>query len=171
MPRREVSLMSVTKVFLGIGSNIDRTKAISTALVLLQQAFGELDISPTFESEAAGFSGDNFYNLVVSFSTSLPLVEIVKVYKTIEDGSGRDRSDPKFSARTLDIDPLLYGDIICNSPVQLPRDEILKNAYVLWPLSIMAPEHIHPETGLSFAEHWIKYPNEQKLWKVATDWD
>ena len=163
--------MSVTKVFLGIGSNIDRIRAISTALVLLQQAFGKLDISPTFESEAVGFSGDNFYNLVVSFSTSLPLVEIVKIYKSIEDESGRNRSDPKFSARTLDIDPLLYGDLICNSPVQLPRDEILKNAYVLWPLSIMAPAYIHPETGLSFAEHWKIYSKEQKLWKVATDWD
>jgi 2-amino-4-hydroxy-6-hydroxymethyldihydropteridine diphosphokinase len=163
--------MSDTKVFLGIGSNIDRTRAISSALSLLHKAFGKLDISPTFESEAVGFCGDNFYNLVVSFSTSQSLAEIVKVYKSIEDGSGRNRSDPKFSARTLDIDPLLYGDLICNSPVQLPRDEILKNAYVLWPLSIIAPESIHPETGLSFAEHWKQYTNEQKLWKVATNWD
>ena len=163
--------MSTTKVFLGIGSNIDRNRAISTALDLLQQAFGELEISPTFESEAVGFSGDNFYNLIVSFSTSLPLMDIVKIYKSIEDKSGRDRSEPKFSARTLDIDPLLYGDLICDSPLQLPRDEILENAYVLWPLSIMVPENIHPVTGLSFAEHWEKYPNEQKLWQVATDWD
>jgi len=163
--------MSKTTVFLGIGSNIDRTQAISTALNFLQKALGKLDISPTFESEAVGFSGDNFYNLVVSFSTSLPLVEIVKIYKKIEDDSGRDRSDPKFSARTIDIDPLLYGDLICSKPVQLPRDEILNNAYVLWPLSIIAPEHIHPETGLSFAEHWTKYNNSQKLWKVDTDWD
>jgi 2-amino-4-hydroxy-6-hydroxymethyldihydropteridine diphosphokinase len=163
--------MNVTKVFLGIGSNIDRSRAISTALVHLQQNFGELYISPTFESEAVGFNGDNFYNLVVSFSTSISLEDIVKIYKSIEDKSGRDRSEPKFSARTLDIDPLLYGDLICNSPVQLPRDEILENAFVLLPLSIMAPEYIHPVTGLSFAELWKKYPNEQKLWQIDADWD
>ena len=165
------NLVSETKVYLGIGSNIDRSKAISTALTLLEQAFGKLDISPTFESEAVGFSGDNFYNLVVSFTTSVSLTDIIKIYKNIEDDAGRNRSDPKFSARTIDIDPLMYGDLICDSPVQLPRDEILKNAYVLWPLAIMAADEKHPETGLSFSEHWKRYDKKQKLWQVDTPWD
>ncbi|PCJ50292.1 MAG: 2-amino-4-hydroxy-6-hydroxymethyldihydropteridine diphosphokinase [Gammaproteobacteria bacterium] len=164
-------MLSETRVYLGIGSNIDRSKAISKALLLLEQVFGKLDISPTFESEAVGFSGDNFYNLVVSFTTHLSLTVMVKTYKKIEDQSGRNRSDPKFSARTLDIDPLIYGDLVCDTPVQLPRDEILKNAYVLWPLAIMAGDEKHPETGLSFSEHWKMYDKNQKLWQVDTDWD
>ena len=162
--------VNMTKVFLGIGSNIDRDNSIKKALADLQDEFGDLDISPTFESEAVGFSGDNFYNLVVSFSTELSLKDVIKIYKDIEDQSGRDRTVPKFSARILDIDPLLYGDLICEIPVQLPRDEIIENAYVLWPLSIMAPDHIHPESGLSFAEHWQNYDKQQKLWQVETDW-
>ena len=158
--------MAMVKVFLGLGSNIDRENAIVNALTLLQDEFCELDISPVFESEAVGFSGDNFYNLVVSFVTSLSLQEVINIYKKIEDQLGRDRSGPKFSSRTLDIDPLLYGDLVCSKPVQLPRDEILENAYVLWPLSIIAANQLHPETGLSFTEHWEKYDCQQNLWQV-----
>ena len=163
--------MSVTKVYLGIGSNIDRVNAINDAISQLKDALGEITISPTFESEAVGFSGDNFYNLVVSFSTTLSLDEVISLYKSIEDQSGRDRSGPKFSARTLDIDPLIYGDLVCNQPVQLPRDEILENAYVLWPLSLIAGSELHPVTGLTFSEHWAQYDKKQKLWQVETDWD
>ena len=161
--------MTMVKVFLGIGSNIDRENAIIKAITLLQDEFCELDISPVFESEAVGFSGDNFYNLVVSFTTTLPLLKIIEIYKDIEDQLGRDRSGPKFSARALDIDPLLYGDLISTRPVQLPRDEVLANAYVLWPLSIIAPDKIHPETGISMAEHWQNYEGNQKLWQVEIE--
>jgi len=163
--------MTTQKVFLGIGSNIDRENAIAEALSLLSNYFGELVISPTFESESVGFLGDNFYNLVVAFSTSNTLQQVVDVYKAIEDKLGRDRSGVKFSARTLDIDPLLYGDLICEQPAQLPRDEILENAYVLWPLSLIAPDQLHPETGISFAKHWQDYDKNQKLWQVTTSWD
>ena len=159
-----------TQVFLGIGSNIDKEKAIPQALELLEKEFGELVISPTFESESVGFAGDNFYNLVVSFYTDFSLQEVVASYKNIEDQLGRDRSGPKFSARSLDIDPLLYGDLICDEPVELPRGEVLENAYVLWPLSIIAPDHKHPLTGRSYSEHWDDYDNEQKLWQVDTRW-
>jgi len=162
--------MTMTRVYLGIGSNIDRNQAITQALLLLENKLGELVVSPTFESEAVGFSGDNFYNLVVTFTTCLSLAEIVTIYRDIEDQLGRDRSNEKFSARKLDIDPLLYGDRICEQPVQLPRNEILQNAYVLWPLSILAPDEKHPITGLSYAKHWHDYDKKQKLWQVETDW-
>lgn len=159
------------KVFLGLGSNINPEQSIATALEALKEAFGELDISPTFESEAVGFDGDNFYNLVVGFQTDKSLTEVVKIYKAIEDASGRNRKDPKFSSRTLDIDPLIYGDLVSEKPVQVPRDEILENAYVLWPLALLAPDDIHPETELKFSEHWQQYDKTQNLWQVSVPWD
>ncbi len=158
------------KVFLGIGSNIDKEIAIYKALTLLDQAFGTLQISPVFESEAIGFDGNNFYNLVISFETTLKLPQIIAIYKEIEDKLGRDRSGPKFSARTLDIDPLLYGDEISNHPIILPREEILENAFVLWPLSLIAPTQKHPLTGKSYAEHWKNYEKQQKLWQIDFVW-
>ncbi len=158
------------KVFLGIGSNIDKETAIYKALTLLDKAFGTLQISPVFESEAVGFDGENFYNLVVSFETTLQLSQIIDIYKEIEDKLGRDRSGPKFSARTLDIDPLLYGDNVSNQPIILPREEILENAFVLWPLSLIAPTQKHPLTGKSFAEHWVNYEKQQNLWQIDFVW-
>jgi len=100
----------------------------------------------------------------------LALSEIILIYKEIEDKLGRDRCGPKFSARTLDIDPLLYGDKVINEPVILPREEILENAFVLWPLSLIAPTEKHPVTGKSFAEHWNNYEKQQKLWQVDLAW-
>ncbi|MCP3667825.1 MAG: 2-amino-4-hydroxy-6-hydroxymethyldihydropteridine diphosphokinase, partial [Gammaproteobacteria bacterium] len=79
-------------------------------------------------------------------------------------------SGPKFSARTLDIDPLLYGDNVSNQPIILPREEILENAFVLWPLSLIAPTLKHPLTGKSFAEHWVNYEKQQNLWQIDFLW-
>jgi len=163
---RDCESLSKTKMFLGIGSNIDKENAIRKALVQLEETFGDLQVSPVFESEAVGFNGENFYNLVVSFETLLSLEQIVEIYRDIEDQFGRDRTGPKFSARSLDIDPLLYGDKVCSEPVILPREEILENAFVLLPLSLLAPELKHPVTGNSYAEHWKKYEKNQSLWQV-----
>jgi len=164
------SKVSKKKVFLGIGSNIDKENAIYRALTLLDKAFGTLKMSPVFESEAVGFDGENFYNLVVSFETTQKLSQIIAIYKEIEDKLGRDRSGPKFSARSLDIDPLLFGNKISNEPVALPREEILENAFVLLPLSLIAPTYKHPITGKSFAEHWESYEKQQKLWQIDFVW-
>ncbi len=163
---RDCQSLTNTRVFLGIGSNIDKENAIRNGLMQLENTFGNLEVSPVYESKAVGFEGENFYNLVVSFNTTLSLEQIVEIYRDIEDQAGRDRSGPKFSPRSLDIDPLLYGDMVCNEPVILPRDEILENAYVLLPLSELVPDLIHPVTGLSYAEHWNQYDKSQKLWQV-----
>ncbi len=159
----------MTTVFLGLGSNINREQAIADAIASLENEFGDLLISPTFESESIGFTGDNFFNLVVAVETDKSLEAVILINKSIEDASGRNRADPKFSARTLDIDILLFGDRICESPIGLPRGEILENAYVLWPLSIIAAKRKHPVTGLTFEQQWKAYESEQNLWQVERE--
>ena len=78
--------------------------------------------------------------------------------RDIEDANGRDRSGPKFSSRTLDLDLLLYDDLQINeNGLKLPRAEILKNAFVLWPLAEIAPELQHPETGTAYAVLWSAF--------------
>lgn len=159
------------KVLLGLGSNVNREESISKAITLLADTFVNLKISPTFESKSIGFDGDNFYNLVVSVDTHQTLEEVITTYRAIEDACGRDRSGPKFGPRTLDIDILTYDDYICREPVELPRDEIVINAFVLWPLALLEPEMVHPVTGQSYKELWQEYNNEQTLWQVETPWD
>ena len=158
----------MNRVWLSLGSNIDRYRHINAALDALQARFGTLVISPVYESVAVGFEGDNFLNLVVGIDTGLPVGELATLLKAIEDANGRDRSAPKFSARSLDIDILTYGEVAGERDgVELPRDEILKNAFVLAPLTDVAAEECHPLTGRSYAEYWREYDRgSQTLWRV-----
>lgn len=162
----------MTQVFLSLGSNIDRERHIRAGLDALAAQFGELQISRVFESVAVGFEGDNFYNLVVGIQTDLPVGQLALCLRGIEDANGRLRSGPKFSARTLDIDILTYGDLSGTvDGVKLPRAEIEKNAFVLQPLAELAPDIVHPLTGKTFARMWAEYDKtKQKLWPVDFSW-
>ena len=77
-------------------------------------------------------------------TTNMALVDVCALLKQIERDNGRQANDKKFSPRTLDLDLLFYDDVICESPAQLPRDEITKNAFVLQPLAEVAPDFYHP---------------------------
>lgn len=159
------------RAYLSLGSNTERERYIGAALDALAVHFGELLISSVYESEAVGFSGNNFYNLVVGIDTSLSVAELSACLKGIEDDNGRDRSGPRFSGRTLDIDILTYGDL--QHPVdgvQLPRDEILHNAFVLRPLAELVPGECHPVLGETYAHLWKGYNRPQRLWPIDFDW-
>jgi len=159
-------------VYLSLGSNIDRYRHISAALDALADEFCELEISTVYESESVGFKGSLFLNLVVGVHTSLGVAELSARLKQIEDDNGRDRSSPKFSPRTLDIDILLYGDFVGTSAgIKLPRDEITKNAFVLQPLAELAFGQTHPELGVCYEQLWRAYDKaSQPLWPVDFAW-
>ncbi|WOX06981.1 2-amino-4-hydroxy-6-hydroxymethyldihydropteridine diphosphokinase [Microbulbifer pacificus] len=159
-------------VYLSLGSNIDREKNLSAGLDALVETFGDLRMSQVYESEAVGFDGDNFYNLVAAIESDLPVGELALRLRNIEDANGRVRSGPKFSARTLDIDILTYDDLTGEvDGVKLPRGEILKNAFVLLPLSELAPDLVHPVQGKSYQQLWEEYDQaSQKLWAVEFNW-
>ncbi|MBW7472337.1 2-amino-4-hydroxy-6-hydroxymethyldihydropteridine diphosphokinase [Marinobacter sp. M216] len=159
------------RVYISIGSNIDRERYVSAALDALGAWFGELDISPVYESEAVGFDGSPFLNLVVGVTTTLSVGELSRRFKQLEADNGRRRDVPKFSARTLDLDILTYGDQVGQiDGVELPRGEILKNAFVLRPLADIAPEVEHPVCGRKYRELWNDYNTGQKLWPVDFTW-
>ncbi|WP_100912662.1 2-amino-4-hydroxy-6-hydroxymethyldihydropteridine diphosphokinase [Pseudoalteromonas spongiae] len=157
----------MAQIFISIGSNINKEHYIKAALAILPQHFDNVIYSSVFESESVGFEGNNFYNLVASATTNLPLEEVCARLKQIERDHGRTPADKKFSPRTLDLDLLFFDEVICDTPAQLPRDEITKNAFVLWPLAEIASDFIHPTVNLSIGELWQNYnKNKQKLWKV-----
>lgn len=157
----------MSQIYISIGSNIDRENHINSALNSLEQLFDNITVSSVFESEAVGFEGDDFYNLVVGATTDLAVAAVVEHLKRIEDENGRVRNCAKFSARTLDLDLLTYDDLIIDQPAQLPRDEISKNAFVLWPLAQIAPDTLMPGTQTTYSQMWQSYDqNKQKLWIV-----
>lgn len=162
---------AATTVYISIGTNIEREPHLTAALDALAKQFGNLNISTVYESEAVGFDGENFLNLVVGIQTSHFVAELSRLFKQIEADNGRRREQPKFSARTLDLDILTYGDCTGNvDGVQLPRGEILKNAFVLKPLAEIAPEVVHPVVGKTYSQLWQAYDRNQKLWPVPFTW-
>lgn len=164
-------MTAMARVYISIGSNIDRHRYITSALDALADWFGDLIISPVFESEAVGFDGSPFYNLVVGVDSPWQVGELSRRFKQLEAENGRRREAPKFSARTLDLDILTYNDAVGEvDGVALPRAEILKNAFVLWPLAEAAPDARHPVCGKSYRQLWQEYTSDQKLWPVDFIW-
>jgi 2-amino-4-hydroxy-6-hydroxymethyldihydropteridine diphosphokinase len=154
----------MTWVWVSVGSNIERERHVRAALDALRARFGELRVSPVYESEAEGFSGDPFYNLVVGFDTRLSPEALHPVLRDIEDANGRQRGAEKFSPRTLDIDVLTYGDQVTDAGGKhLPRDEITRYAFVLKPLADVAAGQRHPELGRSFGELWAAYRRQHPV--------
>lgn len=144
-------------VSLSLGSNIDRYRHINAGLQALEQVFGSVLCSPVYESAAVGFDGSPFLNLVAIIETDKALPELVAVLKQIEDDHGRDRSSPKFSARTLDIDVVTYGDAHGQvDGIELPRDELFKHRFVSQPLADIWPERQVPGRNTTFAEENAK---------------
>jgi 2-amino-4-hydroxy-6-hydroxymethyldihydropteridine diphosphokinase len=145
----------INNVYIGVGSNVVARYNIRWALDEMRAAFGKLDQSPVYQSASVGFDGDDFLNLVVKFETRLEVTAVVSQLREIEDALGRDRTQPRFSKRPIDLDILLYGDMETNQPgIQVPRDEILESAYVLRPLCDRSPHLLHPQQQQSYLDLW-----------------
>lgn len=150
-------------IYISLGSNIDREQNTRSGVQALRDAFGKLELSSVYESEAVGFEGDAFYNMVIACSVDIPVLQVNQVLRDIEDTYGRDRSGPKFSSRTLDLDLLLYDDLVIEQDgLVLPRGEILNNAFVLWPLAEIAPDLVHPVAGKRYAELWHEFDKSRE---------
>jgi 2-amino-4-hydroxy-6-hydroxymethyldihydropteridine diphosphokinase len=158
--------------YISIGSNIDKDKNVLASLQALEHHFGKLTVSSIYESEPVGFSGDTFYNLVVGFDSDLEVKEVAKQLRQIELDNGRTRDSQKFSARTLDLDLILYGDLIINDGrLRIPRDEIERYAFVLEPLAEIAPILKHPVNHTSYGELWGKFDKaDLKQKRITPDW-
>ena len=162
----------MARVYLGVGSNIERERYITAGLDALAGLFGEMDISPVYDSEAIGFEGQPFLNLVVGVNTDLSVAELAKQLRHIEFEHGRPENASRFSSRQLDIDILTYDDLVgVIDGVELPRGEILENAFVLRPLADLVPEECHPERKQTYFELLGSLDGaSQSLSKVGFTW-
>ncbi len=161
------------RVYVGIGSNIEREKHVRAALNTLNRIFGRLHCSSVYESKAVGFAGDNFHNLVVGFNTQLGVGELAWELRKIEYTYGRRLCETKCSSRRLDLDILTYGDLVGEFAGNLlPRRDIVEYAHVLCPLVEIAPDEIHPKLRQSYRALWDRYDKSlQRLWPVEYVWN
>jgi len=156
-----------TPVYVSLGSNIDKERNLRAGIAEIKRLYGDVFLSSVYESDPVGFVGDAFYNMVLLFHTEQPLAQVANQLREIEFAHGRPKQAKKFSSRTLDLDILLFGNTVCQTPIQLPREEICFNAFVLWPLAEIAPELKHPTTQLTLQSMWQVFDKStQKLRKI-----
>ncbi len=143
---------NVTIVCLDIGSNINRKDNIQACVDQLLSDFPEIVFSKAYESEAFGFEGDPFINISAQLETDLSFEALNSYLKKLEDKQARKRETKKFISRTLDVDILLFGDLNLQPEKDLPRAEILKFPFVLFPLSEVASEFFHPIEKMTISD-------------------
>lgn len=150
----------MSRAYLSLGSNLEPERHLAAALAALRGRYGELVVSPTYRTTAVGFEGPDFLNLAVGLDTDEDPLALDAWLHALEDAQGRRRDLPRFSSRTLDVDLLLYADRVLKGPghLELPRPELVTQAFVLKPMADIAPDLMHPTLGRTLAQLWAEFP-------------
>lgn len=142
--------------FLGLGTNLgDREAYLNRAIELIRKSVGRIDtFSGIYETEPWGFqSENNFLNMVIKVHTDLKPAILMKKLLLIEERLGRIRDSSQYKSRTIDIDILLYSNLIINdSNLTIPHPMMQDRKFVLVPLCDIAPKMIHPVLNKAFVE-------------------
>lgn len=157
-----VSSESMAIVYIGVGSNTDRTHNVQSGIRALRKSFPFMRCSQIYESASVGFVGRDFYNFVVEAQTHFSIGEAITALKNIELAHGRLPDEQRFAPKRLDLDLLLYNDVVCESPIPIPRPEITYNAFVLKPLAELAGERMHLPTRKTYSELWQQYDKSKQ---------
>jgi 2-amino-4-hydroxy-6-hydroxymethyldihydropteridine diphosphokinase len=140
------------EIFVGLGSNIEPEANLREALAELRRRFGALECSSVYRSPAFGFVGPEFLNMVVGFSADASVDALELVLSDLENARGRDPAK-RAGSRTIDLDLLLFGQRV-DAARRLPRADVLEYPFVLAPLAEIAPDLVHPVTGVSLKRAW-----------------
>jgi 2-amino-4-hydroxy-6-hydroxymethyldihydropteridine diphosphokinase len=159
----------MARAYLSLGSNQEPHRYLRAALDELRIRFGVLDVSPAYRSAAVGFDGADFINLAVGIDTDLSPAALNDWLHALEDRHGRRRDVPRYADRTLDVDIVLYDDLVTKGAghLDIPRKE-LKHAFVLKPIADIAPALRHPVNGCTMAQLWADFPVEREPLFVET---
>ncbi len=154
------SLRAPHRVYIGVGSNIDPVTNVREALQALHSRFGALRVSPAYRTAPVGCGeAADFINLAVELRTDLELHVLWSELRGVEKAQGRVRSDDRNEPRTLDLDILLFDELVTNEgPVRLPDPLIADAPFVLVPLADIAGPLRHPTANCTIAELRAKLP-------------
>ena len=119
--------------------------------------FNEICFSSVYRTPAEGFEGDDFLNCVCKFETSESPHQLRQILKNIEKAMGRTISQKGMSNRVIDLDLILYGDLVTNDATfDIPSSDIEKYRFVLEPLAEIAPDLVHPKHLKTILKIWQK---------------
>ena len=142
------------EIYLSLGSNLgDRRANLKKALRLLERSMEVVSVSSVCDTEPVGVGKQpRFLNLVCRVNTDIGPVQLLSLIKRIEADMGRDLN-LKNAPRNIDIDIILYGDTIIESPeLTIPHPRMWERAFVLVPFAEIAPKVIHPVSGESIGD-------------------
>ncbi len=145
----------MTRVFIGVGSNIAPEANIKAAIRLLAAKARLVNISTFYRTPAEGRPEQpDYLNGVVEIETSLPPLALKReALRAIELRLGRQRTQDKFAARPIDLDILLYGALETRTEdLRIPAEDIETRAFVAIPLAEIAPDLTIPGTGVRACE-------------------
>jgi 2-amino-4-hydroxy-6-hydroxymethyldihydropteridine diphosphokinase len=132
------------RAFVALGSNMgDRREHLRRAVAGLP---GVVAVSQVYETDPVGGPGDQpaYLNAVVELETDLEPRDLLEVARRLEAEAGRVRAE-RWGSRTLDVDVLLVGDLVVDEPdLQVPHPRLWERAFVLVPLSDLAPDVAGP---------------------------
>jgi 2-amino-4-hydroxy-6-hydroxymethyldihydropteridine diphosphokinase len=156
-------------VYVAAGSNVEPEKNLARALDELEKKFGALAISPAYRNPAVGFAGEDFINLVVGLRTAETPRQVKEKLERIEINCGRPRDAPKWAPRTMDLDMLMYDQLVSDVPgLILPRPDLLRRAFMLKPLADLAPALMHPTQHRTLGELWGQFPATDQSFVAVT---
>ena len=161
-----------TPVLVAAGSTVEPFENMRRALDVLQQHFAPITVSSAYVNDAVGFVGDAFVNLVVAFDTELAVREVIDRLREAEAACARDRSAPRWGPHTMDLDVLIYGDVVCDEPgLRLPRPDLLLRPYMLRPAADIAPDRMHPTARRTLRDLWREMSTQDSHVMRAVDLD
>lgn len=160
--------------FLSIGTNLgDRERFLKLALTSLCATDGieSIEMSSIYETAPVGVTDQpDFLNMVVRVETVLESLELLEECQRIEKELGRERTI-RWGPRTADLDILLYNsDRIESETLSIPHPRMRERAFVLIPLTELAPDCIDPDKGRPFREEPALQDEGVKLWKTTEEY-
>ena len=158
----------MTAVYVAAGSNVEPIANLRCALGVLAAHYPGLRVSRAWRNRAVGFEGDDFVNLAVGFETGDDVRAVLGRLHEAEAACGRARNAPKWAPRSMDLDILLYGDMVCDEPgLVLPRPDLTRRAYMLGPMAELAPDLVHPLERATMAELWSRFDRDAHPMKTV----
>ncbi len=150
------------RAYVGVGSNLgDRWANLAYAARALraEPRVALLRASRVWDAAPIGPPQPRYLNAVLEIETELLPPALLALLHLVERGAGRKRTSVRWSARTLDLDLLLYGDEVVRLPdLVVPHPALVVRRFVLAPLAELCPDRTVPGTGRSVAELLAEAP-------------
>lgn len=143
------------------GSNVDAASNLLLAARALKGLHPGARFSRCYRNRAVGFEGPDFINFVVELPVAGDPSLLKGELECIETQCGRRRDAPKWAPREMDLDILLFDDLVQDTPgLVLPRPDLLRWGFMLGPLAELVPELVHPVEGRTMAQLWAAFDQQ-----------